>query len=46
MPDSAVVSVMIVMSRIGESDQTFDWDISLIRDGEEWLVWTVSDRAG
>lgn len=46
MSDSAVVSVMIVMSRIGESDQIFDWDISLIRDGEEWLVWTVSDRAG
>lgn len=46
MPDAAVVSVMVVMSRPGEADQIFEWDISLILDGEDWLVWTVSDRAG
>ncbi|MBT8212222.1 MAG: hypothetical protein KJN71_03650 [Acidimicrobiia bacterium] len=46
LQDSAVVSVFVVMSRAGEPDQMFDWDISLIRDGTDWLVWTVSDRAG
>lgn len=43
--DTAVVSGNVVMSRVGETDQAFEWDLYLRLVEGEWQVWTVSEQS-
>lgn len=36
-----VVRGTVVVSRPGEPDQVFHWDIEMVRDGDRWKLWTV-----
>lgn len=46
-PDEEVVVADVVLSRPGEADQRFAWEIVMRRSGQSgaWVVWTVRDRA-
>jgi alkylhydroperoxidase family enzyme len=43
--DEQVVAAELVLSRPGETDQNFAWDLVLRRSGGQWRLWTVRERA-
>ena len=43
--DEQLVAADVVVSRPGETDQRFAWELVLRRSGGSWLLWTVNDRA-
>jgi len=36
-----IVRGIVTVSRNGEPDQVFRWDIEMVREGHRWKVWTV-----
>jgi hypothetical protein len=42
--DEQLVGADVVVSRSGESDQRFTWELVLRRSEERWLLWTVRDQ--
>lgn len=40
--DAATVAAEVTFVRTGEPSQAFDWVFRLVREGGEWLIWTVS----
>lgn len=36
-----VVRGVVTVSRVGERDQIFNWDIELDREGDRWKLWSV-----
>ena len=41
-PGEAIVAAQVVMTRIGETPQEFDWRIHLHQIGGTWQLWTVA----
>lgn len=39
--EEGVVRGIVTVSRNGEADQVFRWDIEMVRDGGLWKLWTV-----
>lgn len=44
--DDWVVRGPVVVSRSGETDQQFSWELVVRRKGEGWAVWTVRESGG
>lgn len=40
-----VVRGTVIVSRPGEPDQVFHWDIELVRDSDRWKLWTVQNAS-
>ena len=43
--DERVVIADVVVSRVGEADQRFAWELVMRREEDRWPLWTVRDRA-
>jgi hypothetical protein len=42
--DERVVIADVVVSRVGEADQRFAWELTMRRSESRWRLWTVRDR--
>ncbi len=42
--DERVVAADVVVSRVGETDQRFAWELVMRRSEGRWRLWTVRDR--
>lgn len=43
---AGIVRGIVTVSRNGEPDQVFRWDIEMVRDGARWKLWTVRTSPG